>query len=69
MQFNEVDEDTWSRFNRVYVGFVENPSITYNMQEIMNSYGYITVKVTPMGAIYVYQKKWKRGNSGVGGSG
>ncbi|XP_058739184.1 uncharacterized protein LOC131611080 [Vicia villosa] len=49
MEFN-VGEDQLARFEKSFIGVVENPGMTYNMQEYFNMEGYFSVKVTPIGA-------------------
>lgn len=39
-----------SIFHKVFVGFMENTGMPYNMQEIFNTKGYFSVHVTPFGA-------------------
>lgn len=48
MQFNLEDEDL-VRFNKSYVGVVESPGMTCDIQETFYMEGYFTIKVTPLG--------------------
>lgn len=45
-----MEEADLLRFQKAYLGVVENLGETYNMQEYFNMEGYFEVKVTPMGA-------------------
>lgn len=42
--------DEISRFQKAYVGVVENPGLTYSMKDILHGEGYFLIKVTPLGA-------------------
>lgn len=43
-----VEDCYLSWFRKAFVGFVENPGISYNMQEIFNVNGYFSILVTPL---------------------
>ncbi|XP_058727198.1 uncharacterized protein LOC131598634 [Vicia villosa] len=49
MEYN-MEEADMNQFQKAFVGVVENPGATYNIQEYFNMEGYFGVKVTPMGA-------------------
>lgn len=49
LEFNGEVEDL-ARFEKAYVGIVENPSMTYNILESFNFEGYFNMKVTPLDA-------------------
>lgn len=37
-----------NKYRKIFIGFVENPNMTYNMQEIFNTKGYFAIKATPL---------------------
>ncbi|KAI5406092.1 hypothetical protein KIW84_052730 [Lathyrus oleraceus] len=43
-----MKREQWSEFNKVYVGVVENPGMTYNILEIFNIEVYFSLKVPPL---------------------
>ncbi|XP_058733452.1 uncharacterized protein LOC131605070 [Vicia villosa] len=49
LEYNMEEEDL-ERFQKAFVGVVEVPGDTYNLQERFTKEGYFGVKVTPMGA-------------------
>ncbi|GAU23839.1 hypothetical protein TSUD_380010 [Trifolium subterraneum] len=46
----EVEENDMARLKNAFVGVVENPGMTYNIQNAFHSQGYFSVKVTPLGS-------------------
>ncbi|KAI5411791.1 hypothetical protein KIW84_056745 [Lathyrus oleraceus] len=50
LEFNFDDKDVLSRFNKAYVGVVENVGIMYNIQDIFDIEDYFGIKTTPLGA-------------------
>ncbi|XP_058775736.1 uncharacterized protein LOC131650012 [Vicia villosa] len=46
----DQDEGELVRFRKVYIYLVFKPGITYNLQEIFNSRGHLSIKITPLGA-------------------
>lgn len=45
-----MKEEDLVRFHKAFVGVVETPGDTYNMQERFANEGYFRVKVNPIGA-------------------
>lgn len=45
-----VDGSDIVRFSKAFVGFVENPGTTYDLQEIFNREGFFSIYITPLGA-------------------
>lgn len=39
-----------NKYRNIFIGFVEIPNMTYNMQEIFNTKGYFAIKATPLEA-------------------
>lgn len=49
LQFNCEDKKL-QRFEKSFIGVVENVGMTYNIQEAFHFEGYFRVKITPLGA-------------------
>ncbi|XP_058741575.1 uncharacterized protein LOC131613953 [Vicia villosa] len=49
LQFN-VESSDLKHFEKAYVGIVETPGMTFDIQEAFHSEGYFRVKATPLGA-------------------
>ncbi|CAI8613624.1 unnamed protein product [Vicia faba] len=49
MEFDREMENL-ARFEKTFVGIVENPGMTYNIQESFNLEGYFNIKATPLRA-------------------
>lgn len=47
--FNASEEEL-SRFKKAFIGEVDNPDLTYSLQDIFHSAGYFSVEVTHLGA-------------------
>lgn len=47
---HDMEEEDMIRFHKDFMGVVENPGDTYNIQERFNKEGYFGIKVAPMGA-------------------
>lgn len=45
-----LDENALISLRKAYVGFVINPSMTYNIRMSFELEGYFTIKVTPLGS-------------------
>ncbi|KAI5434689.1 hypothetical protein KIW84_021493 [Lathyrus oleraceus] len=45
-----TNEEGLSRFQKAFIGIVENSGLTYRMQDIFHVEGYFPMKVTPLGA-------------------
>lgn len=43
------NEEGLSRFQKAFIGIIENSGLTYRMQDIFHARGYFFVKVTPLG--------------------
>ncbi|GAU10269.1 hypothetical protein TSUD_423290, partial [Trifolium subterraneum] len=46
----EAEKDDMSRLEKVFIGVVVNPGMTYNIQNYFHTQGYFGVKVTPLGS-------------------
>lgn len=46
----DVTKENISRFEKAFVGVVETPSITYNIQDMLYKEGFFGIQVTPLGA-------------------
>lgn len=49
MEYNALDS-VLQRFNKAYIGILENSSMTYNNQKLFNIDGYFIIKTTVLGA-------------------
>ncbi|MCI02303.1 hypothetical protein A2U01_0023335, partial [Trifolium medium] len=45
----EAEENDMLRLKKAFIGVVEHPGMTYNIQNTFHSQGYFGVKVTPLG--------------------
>lgn len=59
--FDSNLEATFKILNKAYVGVVENPGMTYNMQETFNMEDSFKVKVTPLGENLCFLEKHEVG--------
>lgn len=50
-----------SKFQKMYVGVVKNPSCAHLVQEWLNIQGFFSIKVTPMGANRVLLEEIEEG--------
>ncbi|MCH80280.1 hypothetical protein A2U01_0001046 [Trifolium medium] len=46
----EAEKEELLRLEKAFVGIVEHPGMTYNIQNVFHSQGYFGVKVTPLGS-------------------
>lgn len=49
MKFN-LEEEYLSIFKKVYIGYMENSGMYYNIHEVFNKEGYFSIKATYLGA-------------------
>ncbi|MCI57806.1 hypothetical protein A2U01_0079057, partial [Trifolium medium] len=49
IRFN-VEQEELIKLSKLYVGEVEHPGSTYNVQDALHAEGYFGIKVTPLGA-------------------
>lgn len=45
-----MEEGDHKRFDVAFVGVVEKPGMTYNVQEVLHVEGFFRIKATPLGA-------------------
>lgn len=60
LEFN-IEEEDLVRLKKAFKGVVENPSMTYNIQEVFNTERYFTIKVTSLGENLCLTKEREEG--------
>ncbi|KAI5397709.1 hypothetical protein KIW84_063506 [Lathyrus oleraceus] len=64
-EFTNEDEKTWVRSKRAYIGIMDNPGSTYNIQDMFNFEGYFAIQVTLLGSNLCLLEE--RGGGGLNG--
>lgn len=58
-----VEEEEIQKLSKAYIGVVENPGMSYNIQEEFIQQGYFSIRATPMGSNLVLLESLEEGET------